>query len=114
MGYPERIESGVSSLDMFKVAQLDFEAPDLARFPCLRLAYQALADGGNMPAILNAANEIAVESFLEGRMSFTAIPSMIEQTMQTVTQRDVATLDDVLEADKLAREVALEWLAGQA
>ena len=113
LGYPERIESGVSSLDMFKVAQLDFEAPDLARFPCLRLAYQALAGGGNMPAILNAANEIAVESFLEGRMSFTAIPSMIEQTMQTVTQRDVATLDDVLEADKLAREVALERLASQ-
>lgn len=114
MGYPERIESGVSSLDMFKVAQLDFEAPDLARFPCLRLAYQALTDGGNMPAILNAANEIAVESFLEGRMSFTAIPSMIEQTMQAVTQREVTTLGDVLEADKLAREIALEWLAKQA
>lgn len=114
MGYPERIESGVSSLDMFKVAQLDFEAPDLARFPCLRLAYQALADGGNMPAILNAANEIAVESFLEERMSFIAIPSMIEQTMQTVTQRDIKTLDDVLEADMQAREIALEWLARQA
>ena len=114
MGYPERIESGVSSLDMFKVAQLDFEAPDLARFPCLRLAYQALADGGNMPAILNAANEIAVESFLEERMSFTAIPSMIEQTMQAVTQRDIKTLDDVLEADQQAREIALEWLARQA
>lgn len=113
MGYPERIESGVSSLDMFKVAHLDFEAPDLARFPCLRLAYQALAAGGNMPAVLNAANEIAVESFLEGRMLFTAIPSMIEQTMQMVAQRDVTTLDDVLEADHLARVAAREWLASQ-
>ncbi len=71
MGYPDRIESGVTSLDMFKVAQLDFEEPDLKRFPCLGLAYQALAVGGNMPAVLNAANEIAVESFLKGRMSFT-------------------------------------------
>ena len=114
MGYPERIESGVSSLDMFEVAQLDFEAPDLARFPCLKLAYQALADGGNMPAILNAANEIAVESFLEEKLSFIAIPSMIEQTMQTVTQRDITTLDDVLEADMQAREIALEWLARHA
>ncbi len=114
MGYPERIESGVSSLDMYKVAQLDFEAPDLERFPCLRLAYQALADGANMPAILNAANEIAVESFLDGRMSFTAIPSMIEQTMQAVTPSEVTTLGDVLEADKKAREIALEWLAKQA
>lgn len=114
MGYPERIESGVSSLDMFKVAHLDFEAPDLTRFPCLKLAYQALEIGGNMPAILNAANEVAVESFLEGRMLFTAIPLMIEQTMQTVTQSNVTTLEEVLEADKLARVAAREWLASQA
>ncbi|MDP1559228.1 MAG: 1-deoxy-D-xylulose-5-phosphate reductoisomerase [Nitrosomonas sp.] len=113
MGYPERIESGVSSLDMFKVAQLDFEAPDLKRFPCLGLAYQALAAGGNMPAILNAANEIAVASFLGGRMSFTAIPAMIEQVMQIISQKDMTTLDDVLEADNMAREAAREWLLCQ-
>jgi 1-deoxy-D-xylulose-5-phosphate reductoisomerase len=110
MGYPDRIESGVSALDMFKVAHLDFEQPDFERFPCLRLAYQALGAGGNMPAVLNAANEIAVESFLKRRMSFTAIPTMIAHVMQTVKQEEITTLDDVLRTDKLARDVALEWL----
>ena len=65
LGFPERIETGVAPLDMFKVARLDFEEPDLKRFPCLRLAYQALATGGSAPAMLNAANEVAVESFLK-------------------------------------------------
>ncbi len=111
MGYPERIESGVSDLDMFKVAHLDFEEPDFKRFPCLGLAYQALASGGNMPAVLNAANEIAVESFLKERMKFTAIPAMIEHVMQTVQQEDMTTLEDVLKTDTLARDVAREWLA---
>lgn len=111
MGYPDRIASGVSALDMFKVARLDFEEPDFERFPCLGLAYQALAAGGNMPAVLNAANEIAVESFLKERMKFTAIPAMIEHVMQTVQQEDMATLDDVLRTDALARDVAREWLA---
>lgn len=110
LGYPERIDSGVTSLDMFKIARLDFEAPDFERFPCLGLAYQALAAGGNMPALLNAANEIAVESFLNGQMPFTAIPSMIEQVMQTISHKDVNTLEDVLEADNAARETAREWL----
>lgn len=111
MGYPDRIVSGVSALDMFKVAHLDFEEPDFKRFPCLGLAYQALAAGGNMPAVLNAANEIAVESFLKERMKFTAIPAMIEHVMQTVQHEDMATLDDVLRTDTLARDVAQEWLA---
>ena len=111
MGYPERIESGVSDLDMFKVAHLDFEEPDFKRFPCLGLAYQALASGGNMPAVLNAANEIAVESFLKERMKFTAIPAMIEHVMQTVQQEDMTTLEDVLKTDTLARDVARECLA---
>jgi 1-deoxy-D-xylulose-5-phosphate reductoisomerase len=110
MGYPDRIESGVSALDMFKVAHLDFEAPDFKRFPCLELAYQALAAGGNMPAVLNAANEIAVESFLQRRMAFTAIPSMIDHVMQTIKQEEIMTLDDVLQTDARAREVAREWL----
>jgi 1-deoxy-D-xylulose-5-phosphate reductoisomerase len=110
LGYPERIDSGVTSLDIFKIARLDFEAPDLERFPCLDLAYQALAIGGNMPAILNAANEIAVASFLDGQMPFTAIPSMIEQVMQTISHKEISTLEDVLEADNLAREIAREWL----
>jgi len=110
MGYPDRIESGVSALDMFKVAHLDFEEPDFERFPCLRLAYQALSTGGNMPAVLNAANEIAVESFLKRRMSFTAIPTMIEYVMQTVKPEEMMTLDDVLRTDAVARDIALNWL----
>jgi len=111
LGFPERIETGVTPLDMFKVARLDFEAPDLKRFPCLRLAYQALEAGGNAPAVLNAANEVAVESFLDCKMPFTAIPAMIEEVMQAVGHRDMATLDDVLAADRVAREAAHEWLA---
>ena len=110
MGFPERIEAGVTSLDMFKVARLDFEAPDFNRFPCLRLAYQALAAGGNMPAVLNAANEVAVESFLKRRMPFTAIPAMIEQVMATIPRKDISTLEDVLAADHETRKVAQEWL----
>ena len=110
LGYPERIESGVTSLDIFKIARLDFESPDLVRFPCLALAYQALAVGGSMPAILNAANEIAVASFLDGLMPFTAIPSMIEQVMQTISHKEISSLEDVLEADNLARETARECL----
>lgn len=110
LGFPERIETGVTPLDMFKVGRLDFEAPDLKRFPCLELAYQALASAGSTPAILNAANEVAVESFLQCRMPFTAIPVMIEEVMRTVGRTDIATLNDVLAADGQAREAAHEWL----
>lgn len=110
LGYPDRIVSGVASLDIFKIARLDFESPNLERFPCLALAYQALAAGGSMPAILNAANEIAVASFLDGLMPFTAIPTMIEQVMHTVSHKHISTLEDVLEADSMARETAREWL----
>lgn len=111
LGFPERIETAVTPLDMFKVGRLDFEAPDFERFPCLALAYQALAAGGSMPAVLNAANEVAVESFLESRMPFTAIPEMIDDVMQSVGRKDVGTLSDVLAADAVAREAAHEWLA---
>ena len=111
LGFPERIETAVTPLDMFKVGRLDFEAPDLERFPCLGLAYRALAAGGSMPAVLNAANEVAVESFLGSRMPFTAIPEMIEDVMQSVGHKDVGTLSDVLAADAVAREAAHEWLA---
>lgn len=113
LSYPDRIESGVKSLDIFEIAQLNFEAPDFVRFPCLGLAYDALSAGGNMPAILNAANEIAVDSFLAGQMAFTAIPAMIEQVMQRVSRKEVSSLEDVLAADSIAREVAREWLTCQ-
>ncbi len=110
MGFPERIESGVTSLDMFKVAHLDFEKPDFGRFPCLRLAYLALEAGGNMPAVLNAANEIAVESFLDKKIPFTAIPDMIEHVMLESKQETMQSLGDVLEIDRSARELARDWL----
>jgi len=93
------------------VARLHFEAPDFKRFPCLRLAYQALSAGGSAPTVLNAANEVAVETFLKCRMPFTAIPAMIEEVMQTVCRRDISTLNDVLAADSEAREAAHDWLA---
>jgi 1-deoxy-D-xylulose-5-phosphate reductoisomerase len=111
LGFPERIETAVTPLDMFKVGRLDFEAPDFERFPCLGLAYRALESGGSMPAVLNAANEVAVESFLKSSMPFTAIPEMINDVMQAVGRKDIGTLGDVLAADAVAREAAHEWLA---
>lgn len=110
MGYPERIDSGATDLDMFKVGHLDFERPDFDRFVCLRLAYDALRAGKNMPTVLNAANEIAVESFLSNQMKFTDIPAMIEYALQNISSKSIATLDDVLETDRETRDVAREWL----
>ena len=111
LGLPDRIETEVAPLDMFKIGRLNFEAPDFKRFPCLGLAYQALVAGGSTPAILNAANEVAVESFLKRRMPFTTIPIMIEQVMQSVSRKDITSLEDVLEADREARETAHDWLS---
>lgn len=114
LGFPERIEAGVASLDLFKVAQLNFEAPDFARFPCLSLAYQALKAGGTAPAILNAANEVAVAAFLDERLPFTEIPRLIEHALEQVAVRAVNALDDVLAADAQAREVVMDKLAAYA
>jgi 1-deoxy-D-xylulose-5-phosphate reductoisomerase len=110
LGFPERIEAGVAPLDLFRIGRLDFEAPDFARFPCLGLAYQALKQGGTAPAILNAANEVAVASFLEERMPFQAIPAMIEHALEEVSATPATVLEDVLRADALAREAAGAWL----
>ena len=82
LGFPERIEAGVSPLDLFKIARLDFEEPDMQRFRCLDLAYQALRKGGTAPAILNAANEVAVAAFLDDKLAFLEIPALIEQTLE--------------------------------
>lgn len=114
LGFPDRIEAGVESLDLFKVAQLNFEAPDFARFPCLSLAYEALKAGGTAPAILNAANEVAVAAFLDEQLPFTEIPQLIEYALEQVAVRAVNTLDDVLTADAQAREVAGDKLAAYA
>ncbi len=110
LGYPERIAAGVEFLDLVRVRALNFERPDQDRFPCLRLAYAALTAGGAAAAMLNAANEVAVENFLAGELSFTRIASLIEAVLGENTNRPVSRLEDVLEADRAAREYAEDWL----
>lgn len=111
LAWPARFESGAEPLDLFGVRQLDFEPPDLARFPCLRLAYEAVRAGGTLPAILNAANEVAVAGFLEGRARFTTIPDTISHCMQEVPVVPADSLEAVLEADRSSRVVAEAYLA---
>ena len=106
MAWPERMESGVDSLDLFQTARLDFEPPDLQRFPCLALAYRAIEAGGSAPAILNAANEVAVEAFLDKRLRFTSIPRVIEETMSKLPPRHDYTLQALFAADAEARRLA--------
>ena len=108
LAYPERIEAGVAPLDLFKVATLNFEAPDFAQFPCLALAYQALRAGGSAAAVMNAANEVAVGAFLDKRISFLAIPRLIEDVLTALPVEDVNDMQDVLLADAAARTVAQE------
>lgn len=106
MACPDRFDSGAEPLDLFKLARLDFEAPDFERFPCLSRAYEAVRAGDCMPAILNAANEVAVARFLEGRIRFTAIPSVIEDVMNTVENIKASDIEAVLRADRSARDAA--------
>jgi 1-deoxy-D-xylulose-5-phosphate reductoisomerase len=106
LSWPERIASGVDSLDIFAVARLDFERPDLVRFPCLRLAYEAMEAGGTASTVLNAANEIAVKSFLDRKLTFVDIPKVIEQTLAEIPARDAVDLQAVHDADQQARQAA--------
>ncbi len=106
LAWPERMDSGVGSLDMFSVARLDFSAPDLNRFPCLRLAVEAMEAGGTSSAILNAANEVAVEAFLQRRIAYTAIPQVIEAVLAETTAHGAETLEQILADDAAARTAA--------
>ncbi|CCE24622.1 1-deoxy-D-xylulose-5-phosphate reductoisomerase [Methylotuvimicrobium alcaliphilum] len=106
MAWPERFDSGAAPLNIFDVKHMDFEQPDLQRFPCLRLAIEAVEAGGIMPAVLNAANEIAVAAFLDEKVRFTDIPYIIERSMHQFEADPADTLDIVLAADSKAREVA--------
>ncbi len=106
MAWPERHASGVAPLDLFQVARLDFEPPDPRRFPCLRLAFEAIESGGTAPAVLNAANEVAVARFLDHRLRFTDIPRLIEQTLHAVAPGDAASLEGLMAVDAEARRVA--------
>ena len=111
LSYPERIDSGVASLDLFKVATLNFVAPDFNRFPCLDLAYQALRAGGTAPAVMNAANEEAVSAFLDEQISFLDIARVIASALDALSVNAVTCLDDVLNADIEARQVALKIIS---
>lgn len=108
LGLPERIASGVAALDFFALDKLTFHRPDLQRFPCLRLAFDALKTGGAMPCILNAANEIAVAAFLNEQIRFTQIAQVIEKTMENVPNTVADNVADLLKIDKNARIVADE------
>jgi 1-deoxy-D-xylulose-5-phosphate reductoisomerase len=106
LAWPERIDSGVPSLNLLDIAQLTFERPDLERFPCLALAYRALRAGGTAPAVLNAANEIAVEAFLDGRLSYGRIAAVIAATLDAVEPGPADDLAVVLAADAAGRDAA--------
>lgn len=110
LAWPQRIDSGVAPLDLFAVARLDFQAPDEQRFPCLRLAREAADAGNSAPAMLNAANEVAVEAFLQRRIRFPQIPSIIEHVLNQEAVVAVPTLEAVFAADQRARSLAEHWL----
>ena len=105
LGWPQRIESGVVGLDLLAQGRLDFEAPDTDAFPCLRLAWQALEAGGSAPAVLNAANEVAVSAFLQGRIGFLAIPALVEETLARLPASPAESLEALLATDAQARRL---------
>ncbi len=106
LSWPDRIASGAETLDLFALGQLSFEPADEVRFPCLRLAFAAAREGGTAPALLNAANEIAVAAFLAGRLPFTAIARVVEQTGEQMQVQAAVDIETVIAADQQAREVA--------
>ncbi|WP_221799682.1 1-deoxy-D-xylulose-5-phosphate reductoisomerase [Oceanobacter mangrovi] len=110
LAWPQRIDAGVKNLDLFEIARFDFETVDDATFPALTLARRAFAVGDTMPAVMNAANEIAVEAFLQEQIGFNRIPSLVAQVMDSHTPRVIHQLDDVLEADDWARQQARQYL----
>lgn len=106
LAWPERIDSGVQSLNLSEIGRLEFEPPDHVRFPSLELARMAARAGGTAPAVLNAANEVSVQAFLDRRLNFTDIPVVIDRVLQRLNIVPIRALSDVLEADAAARRVA--------
>jgi 1-deoxy-D-xylulose-5-phosphate reductoisomerase len=111
LAWPERVFSGVEPLDLISVARLDFKSPDMSRFPCLGLAREALEEQGTATAILNAANEVAVQAFLEKRIAFLDIPRVISHTLEKLDSRSADSLSLVLAADQQARHIAREQIS---
>nr|WP_314899442.1 1-deoxy-D-xylulose-5-phosphate reductoisomerase [uncultured Deefgea sp.] len=110
LAYPERIEAGAKALDLFTIGRLDFSPPDFARFPCLGLAFAALKEGGAAPAVLNAANEIAVEAFLNEKIKFTEIPMVIESALSQLSILPYQSIDELLDADSQSRAFAVQYI----
>ncbi len=113
LGWPQRLPSGVKPLDLLSVARLDFEQPDMKRFPCLGLAYEAHERGGYATVALNAANEMAVQAFLERRISFQAIPQLVAEVMRAAKSGTAYDLNDILIQDGESRERSLFWIKNQ-
>lgn len=111
LSYPDRVESGVEPLNFLTLGNLAFEAPDTTRFPCLQLAYDALEAEGTAPAILNAANEVAVSAFLDKKIGFMDIAALIADTLATVPVTEQSTIEQLIEVDQLARQHAEQWVA---
>lgn len=110
LAHPERINAPVQKLRLEEIKNLSFEAPDEIRFPAISLAKQALMAGGNAPTILNAANEVVVDSFLKGKISFLDIAKIVEKTLDMAYSKSPSTIEEVLEYDRLAREKANSYL----
>lgn len=113
LSYPERISNGVNSLDLLSIAKLEFLPPDTTRFPCLRLAYEALTLGGTAPAILNAANEVAVEAFLAEAIGFMDIPRVIDSVLSASNIDKVGSIEQLVAVDAEARQDARLWIKAQ-
>jgi len=111
LSFPERMASAGAALDLHSAGPLEFFMPDLARFPNMKLAYEAGVRGGTMPAVLNAANEAAVQAFLEGKIRFTHITSIIEEALSLHNTKDIPTIGDILAADEWAREISREIIS---
>ena len=108
LAWPDRITAGVQSLSLTQLAALNFMEPDLQRFPCLSLAFQAGKQGGTAPVILNAANEIAVAAFLDNALRYLQIPEVVEQVLNTITPSAPSSLEDILEVDARSRVLATD------
>ncbi|MDG4562481.1 MAG: 1-deoxy-D-xylulose-5-phosphate reductoisomerase [Candidatus Competibacter sp.] len=113
LAWPRRLASGVTFLDFARLGKLEFQAPDFARFPCLRLAFAALEAGGTAPAVLNAANEVAVQAFLDRRIRFTDIAAVVEYALEWVPTSAAEELAAILDGDLQARTVAARWIAAR-
>ena len=112
LSWPQRLFLSHTPLDLCKLGRLTFSEPDTERFPCLRLAYEALSVGGTVPAVMNAANEIAVEAFLKGKLDFLGIAQIIEKTMSRHQREELTTIDRALQADLWGRREAKKLISG--